>query len=81
MEDTDQPDPFAPVIDLGEKGKKQINTITENTPEHNAIEEELNSFINSIQNNSEPIVDLYAAQQALQLAVDISKKISTVKTQ
>ena len=62
------------------KGKKQINIITENTTEHNAIEEELNSFINSIRNNSEPIVDLYAAQQALQLAVDISKKISTIKT-
>ena len=78
MEDTDQPDPFAPVIDLGEKGKKQINIITENTTEHNAIEEELNSFINSIQNNSEPIVDLYAAQQALQLAIDISHKISNL---
>lgn len=77
MEDTEKPDPFAPVIDLGDKGKKQINIVSENPTEHNAIEEELNSFINSIQNNSEPIVDLYAAQQALQLAVDISNKIAS----
>ena len=75
MEDVDNPDPFAPVIDLGKKGKKQINIITESPIEHNAIEEELNSFINSIHNNSEPIVDLYSAQQALQLAIDISNKI------
>ena len=30
MEDTENPDPFAPVIDLGDKGKKQINVVSEN---------------------------------------------------
>ncbi len=75
MKDTKNPDPFAPIIDLGDQGKKQINIISENPTDHNAIEQELNSFINSIHNNSEPVVDLYSAQQALQLATDISKKI------
>lgn len=75
MEDTESPDPFLPVIDLGEKGKKQIYIISEKPEAQNAIEEELKSFVNSIQSNSEPIVDLYSAQMALQLATDISKQI------
>ncbi len=76
MEDTIDPDPFLPVLDLGEKGKKQIKIISGNPDDHNAIEEELKAFLSSIQNNSDPIVDLYAAQQALQIAIDISNKIN-----
>ena len=69
--------PFAPIIDLGKNGKKQLNMIKEDAPtEENAIKEELKSFIESINTNNNPVVDLYAAQQALAIATEISTKIA-----
>ena len=76
MKDITNPDPLIPTIDLGELGKKQLHVIKEDAPEENAIKEELKSFINAINNNEEPIVDLYSAQQALSIANEISLKIS-----
>jgi len=76
MKDITEPDPLIPTIDLGELGKKQLHVIKEDAPEENAIKEELKSFINAINNNEEPIVDLYSAQQALSIANEISLKIS-----
>ncbi len=76
MKDITDPDPLIPTIDLGELGKKQLHVIKEDAPEENAIKEELKSFINAINNNEEPIVDLYSAQQALSIANEISLKIS-----
>ena len=75
MESTENPDPFLPVIDLGEKGKKQIHIISESSTSKNAIEEELKSLVKSINNNTDPIVDLYSAHIALQVATEISEII------
>jgi len=72
IKDTDKIDPFLPFIDLGEKGKKQINIISEKTKEHNAIEAELRDLVKSITDDFTPIVDIYAAQKALSIAIKIS---------
>ena len=76
MEDVSEPDPFLPIIDLGTKGKKQITIKKESPKETNAIEEELKSFVNCIENNLDPEVSLHSAQQSLKLALDIEEKIS-----
>ena len=76
MEDVSEPDPFLPIIDLGTKGKKQITIKKESSKETNAIEEELKSFVNCIENNLDPEVSLHSAQQSLKLALDIEEKIS-----
>ena len=49
---------------------------SEKSNETNPIEEELKSFVNSIQTNKNPIVDLKSAQSALQLALDIAEQIT-----
>lgn len=72
IKDTDKVDPFLPFIDLGEKGKKQINIISEKTKEHNAIEAELRDLVKSINDDFTPLVDIYAAQKALSIAIKIS---------
>ena len=69
--------PFVPTIDLGEKGVKQFNILKKDAPEENAIKEELKSFIESIKDNNNPVVDLYAAQQALSIATEIATKINS----
>ena len=76
MEDAQENDSFLPIIDLGEKGKKQIKIQKETPTDINAIEEELKSFINCIENDLEPEVSLHSAQQCLKLALDIEEKIS-----
>ena len=76
MEDAKEADSFLPIIDLGEKGKKQIKIQNESPAEVNAIEEELKSFIHCIKNDLEPEVSLHSAQQCLKLALDIEEKIS-----
>ena len=76
MEDAQETDSFLPIIDLGDKGKKQIKIQKEAPTEVNAIEEELKSFINCIENNLEPEVSLHSAQQCLKLGLDIQEKIS-----
>ena len=76
MKDITNPDPLIPTIDLGELGKKQLHVIKEDAPDENAIKEELKAFVNAINNNEDPIVDLYSAQQALSIANEISLKIS-----
>ena len=69
--------PFVPTIDLGEKGVKQFNILKKDAPDENAIKEELKSFIESIKDNNNPVVDLYAAQQALSIATEIATKINS----
>jgi hypothetical protein len=76
MEDVEEYYSFLPIIDLGEKGKKQIKIQNKSPEEVNAIEEELKSFIHCINNDLEPEVSLYSAQQCLKLALDIEEKIS-----
>jgi hypothetical protein len=49
---------------------------TESISTINPIEEELKSFLNSIESNINPIVDLKAAQMALQLTTDVMEQIT-----
>ena len=76
LEEVGEPDPFIPIIDLGAKGKKKVIVQSDKSNEINPIEEELKSFIKSIETNINPIVDLKAAQAALQLAIDIAEQIT-----
>ena len=76
MKENTNPDPLIPTIDFGKIGKKQLHILKENAPKENAIREELESFVNAINKNEDPIVDLYSAQQALSIANEISLKIS-----
>ena len=80
MEEIDQlpDDPFALVLDLGEAKKKR--RIFFEKPEVypvNAIKEELNSFKESILNNTNPLVSIEDGYQALNLAQMIMDKINT----
>ena len=76
LEEITEDQPFIPILDLGAKGKKKIMVQSEKFNETNPIEEELKSFVNSIQTNKNPIVDLKSAQSALQLALDIAEQIT-----
>jgi predicted dehydrogenase len=67
--------PFDVILDLGEKGKKQINVIKEAALSNNAIEMELRTFVMAIVNNTKPIVSMYDGHKALQVALEISSKI------
>jgi predicted dehydrogenase len=71
-----EPDPFDVVIDLGEKGKKQIYFENPKVENNNAIKEELSSFYNSIVNNTLPVVSLVHGMKALQLAQQIAEKVT-----
>ncbi|MCT4637100.1 MAG: Gfo/Idh/MocA family oxidoreductase [Bacteroidales bacterium] len=62
-------DPFALILDLGDdRPKKQFIIDTPDVKEHNAIVEELNSFYNSIINNTTPEVSIDDGYNALNLA-------------
>ncbi len=80
MEEIDQlpDDPFALVLDLGEDKKKR-RIFFEKPEVHpvNAIKEELNSFKESVINNTEPLVDIEDGYQALNLAQMIMDKINS----
>ena len=76
LEEIEEHDPLIPIIDLGIKGKKKVIVQSDKRNEINPIEEELKSFIKSIETNINPIVDLKAAQAALQLAIDIAEQIT-----
>ncbi len=67
--------PFDVILDLGDKGKKQINVIKEVAAANNAIEMELRSFVSAIENNTSPIVTMYDGHKALQVALEISAKM------
>jgi predicted dehydrogenase len=70
------PDPFALILDLGE-GKKQKQILIE-TPEVkpvNAIQMELETFLDSIINNAEPLVTIADGYNSLELAYKIMEKI------
>ena len=64
------------ILDLGAKGKKQINVIKEDAKPINAIEEELKAFVESIENNKVPKVSIYDGHRALQVALEITKKMA-----
>ena len=71
-------DPFAMIMDLGEgKPKKQIFFESPDIVEVNALVEELNSFYDSILNNSSPIVSIDDGYEALKLASEIMEKMNS----
>lgn len=79
MEDVEQEvdDPFALILDLGvNKAKKRIYFEKPEIKPVNAIQEELHSFANAIQNNTTPRVTINDGYQALKLAQMIMEKIN-----
>lgn len=69
-------DPFAMILDLGEKGKKRIIIDTPKIESNNAIRCELESFIHSIDNQFIPEVSLQDGYHALTTACDIIRKMN-----
>lgn len=71
-------DPFALVLDLGEdKKKRRIYFEKLEVQPVNAIKEELNSFKESILNNTEPLVNIEDGYQALKIAQMVMDKINS----
>lgn len=71
-----EPDPLSMYIDLGnEKGKKEIYFEKPQIVEHNAIREELRSFMNSIINDEKTVVTIEDGYQALNIAYQVLEKM------
>jgi predicted dehydrogenase len=70
-----EPDPLAVMIDLGEKGKKQIIFENPKIEPANAIKDELSEFYNSIINNSTPLVPADDGYNAIDVAHQIIEKL------
>ncbi|MDR2979257.1 MAG: Gfo/Idh/MocA family oxidoreductase [Bacteroidales bacterium] len=70
-------DPFALVLDLGEsKGKKQVKVFKPEIHPINAIQTELEYFLNAINKNELPVVSIEDGYKALRLAYDIIDKMN-----
>ncbi len=70
------PDPFAMVIDMGpEKNQKQIWVEKPEIKSINAIKTELETFYDSIIDNTEPLVTIMDGYSSLELAYQIMEKI------
>jgi len=70
-------DPFAMILDLGDdKKKRRIYFEKPEVHSVNAIKEELNSFKNSILNNTTPLVNIEDGYQALRVAQMVMDKIN-----
>ena len=68
--------PFALIIDPGEgKTKKQIQFINPESSHNNAIKDELTAFYYAIENNTETIVTIEDAYNALVVAHQIAQQI------
>ena len=77
--DGKQDDPFALIMDMGEgKPKKQIIFESPDIVNVNALVEELNSFYDSVLNNSLPVVSIDDGYEALKLANEIMKKMNNI---
>jgi hypothetical protein len=71
-----EPDPLAVILELGEgKGQKQINFEKPKIKEVNAIQEELQQFANSINQNTTPLVSIHDGYNALDVAHKIVEKL------
>ena len=72
-------DPFALIMDMGEgKTKKQIFFEKPEVSQANAMIEELNSFYDSIVNNTTPVVTIDDGYQSLKLAFEIIDRMNSV---
>ncbi len=70
------PDPLAMIIDLGpEKNQKQIYVEKPEIKSINAIKTELETFYDSISDNTEPLVSIMDGYASLELAYQIMDKI------
>ncbi len=71
-----EPDPFDIVFDLGEgKAKKKIEIFKPDVTTSNAIKEELETFSESIINDTTPIVSIEDGEYALNIALQIMDKL------
>ncbi len=71
-----EPDPFDIVFDLGEgKAKKKIEIFKPDVAASNAIKEELETFSQSIENDTVPIVSIEDGEYALNIALQIMEKL------
>lgn len=71
-----EPDPFDIVFDLGEgKAKKKIEIFKPEIAASNAIREELDTFAQSIVNQTIPIVSIEDGEYALSIALRIMEKL------
>lgn len=79
MKDLDgEPDPFEMVLDLGEgKNSKVIHFNKPVIEDSNAIQEELSTFANAIENNQDPVVTIEDGFRALKVAHEILDKVET----
>ncbi len=72
------PDPLAMIIDMGpEKNQKQIFVEKPEIKSINAIKTELETFYDSISDNTEPLVTIADGYASLELAYQIMEKIDT----
>ncbi len=76
LKSSEEEDPFAIVLDLGKgRKKKQIYFENPNIEENNAIKDELKSFADAINNNTEPIVTIEDGFHAIETAHKILEKM------
>jgi len=73
--DPNHEDPFALILNLGSKGQKQIYFQNPEIKVTNAIKTELETFANSIINNTMPLVTLQDGCAAIEVAYQIMEKI------
>jgi predicted dehydrogenase len=71
-------DPFAIVIDLAEKGKKQIFFDNPKVEETNAIKMELESFAACIEGNQTPIVSAHDGYRAMEVGYKITEQLKSI---
>lgn len=75
QDDIDESDPFAMMVDLGEKGKRQIIFQNPDIQPINSIKTELESFADAIKQNSRAVVSIIDGYKALEIASLIIEKI------
>ncbi len=76
LKPSEEQDPFAIVLDLGKgRKKKQIYFENPSVEENNAIKDELKSFADAINNNTQPIVTIEDGYHALEVAHLILEKM------
>ncbi|MBK5284459.1 MAG: Gfo/Idh/MocA family oxidoreductase [Bacteroidia bacterium] len=70
-----EPGPLDIVIDLGEKGRKQIYFESPEVGETNALKNELESFVQCILNDTIPAITLEDGHHALKVAHSVAEKL------
>lgn len=74
----EQPDDFAMILTNAEGVKKQIYFDNPKVDDNNAILDELESFANSIHNNTTPVVSLGQGAEALRIAMNIIENFKNI---